>query len=355
MPANLTPQYRRAEAAYRQADSPQTELECLQRMLREIPKHKGTDKLHGDLKAKIAKLKLELQKPSSLAASKSLASRLPKQGAGRVLLLGAPNSGKSQLLAALTRAQPQIAPYPFTTQTPLPGMMAYEDCWFQLVDLPPIAVDHVSLTTIELVRTSDLVLLVVDLSSDDLVDETAIVLETFANSKTRLGRATRLDESDIGVSITHTLILLNKIDCDGARERLALLDEFLLRPLDRQEVSPLLGTMWPDAPPSVQASLDRLEVSGLRGTGLDELRRQIFERLQIVRVYTKHPNEKQPDLTRPFTIRHGQTLAEVAKLVHADLASRLKGGRIWKPDMSNGVNVNPDYQPLDGDIVELLT
>ncbi|MEZ6076839.1 MAG: hypothetical protein R3C56_14595 [Pirellulaceae bacterium] len=67
-------------------------------------------------------------------------------------------------------------------------MMAYEDCWFQLVDLPPIAVDHVSLTTIELVRTSDLVLLVVDLSSDDLVDETAIVLETFANSKTRLGR-----------------------------------------------------------------------------------------------------------------------------------------------------------------------
>ncbi|MEZ6076838.1 MAG: hypothetical protein R3C56_14590 [Pirellulaceae bacterium] len=89
MPANLTPQYRRAEAAYRQADSPQTELECLQRMLREIPKHKGTDKLQGDLKAKIAKLKLELQKPSSPAASKSLASRLPKQGAGRVLLLSA--------------------------------------------------------------------------------------------------------------------------------------------------------------------------------------------------------------------------------------------------------------------------
>ncbi|MCA9160672.1 MAG: 50S ribosome-binding GTPase, partial [Planctomycetales bacterium] len=284
MPANLTPQYRRAEVAYRQADSPQTELECLQRMLREIPKHKGTDKLQGDLKAKIAKLKLELQKPSSPAASKSLASRFPKQGAGRVLLLGAPNGGKSQLLAVLTRAQPQIAPYPFTTQTPLPGMMAYEDCWFQLIDLPPIAVDHVSLTTMELVRGSDLVLLVVDLSRDDLVDETAIVLETFANSKTRLGRATQLDESDIGVSITHTLVLLNKIDCDGARERIALLDEFLPLPLDR------------------------LEISALAGTGLEDLRRQVFERLQIVRVYTKHPNEKFPDLTHPFTIRNGQTL-----------------------------------------------
>lgn len=340
MPANLTPQYRKAEAAYRKADSPQMELECLQWMLREIPKHKGTDRLQGDLKAKIAKLKLELQKPSSPAASKSLASRLPKQGAGRVLLLGAPNSGKSQLLAALTRAQPEIAPYPFTTQAPLPGMMAYEDCWFQLIDLPPIAAEHVSLSTMELVRTSDLVLLVVDLSSDDLVDETAVVLETFANSKTRLGRATRLDESDIGVSITHTLVLLNKIDCDGARERMALLEEFL---------------MWPDAPPSVQASLDRLEVSGLLGTGLEELRRQVFERQQIVRVYTKHPNEKQPDLTRPFTIRQGQSLLDVAKLVHADLASRLKGGRIWNSTMPSGSSVNPDYQPLDGDIVELMT
>lgn len=331
MPANLTPQYRRAEAAYREADSPQAELECLQWMLREIPKHKGTDKLQGDLKAKIAKLKLELQKSSSPAASKGLASRLLRQGAGRVLLLGAPNSGKSQLLAALTRAQPQIAPYPFTTQTPLPGMMAYEDCWFQLVDLPPIAADHVSLTTMELVRTSDLVLLVVDLSSDELVDETAAVLEKFANSKTRLGRATRLDENDIGVSLTHTLVLLNKIDCDGARERITLLDEFLPLPLDR------------------------LEVSALSGAGLDELRRQVFERHQLARVYTKHPSEKQPDLTHPFTIRHGQTLVEVAKLVHEDLASRLKGGRVWKPDMSSSLNVNADYQPLDGDIVELLT
>ena len=333
MPANLTPKYRKAEAAYRQADSPQTELECLQWMLREIPKHKGTDRLQGDLKAKIAKLKLDLQNPSSSASTKCSAHRLPKQGAGRVLLLGAPNTGKSQLLAALTRAQPEIAPYPFTTQVPLPGMMAYEDCWFQLIDLPPIAADHFSLATMEFVRGADLVLLVVDLGSDDLVDETNVVLEKFLNGKTKLGRATLLDESDVGVSITQTLVLLNKIDAEGARERLALLDEFLRLPLDR------------------------LEVSGLLGTGLDELRRQVFERLQIVRVYTKRPNEQQPDLTCPFTIRRGQTLLEVANLVHADLASRLKAGRIWSSTstLTSGTNVKPDYQPLDGDIVELLT
>ncbi|MEO8271864.1 MAG: TGS domain-containing protein, partial [Aureliella sp.] len=137
--------------------------------------------------------------------------------------------------------------------------------------------------------------------------------------------------NDVGVNITHTLVLLNKIDCDGACERITLLDDFLNLPLDR------------------------LEVSGLSGTGLEELRRQVFERLRIVRVYTKHPSEKEPDLTRPFTIRRGQTLLEVAKLVHDDVASRLKSGRIWNAAMSGGISVQPDYQPLDGDIVELLT
>lgn len=169
MPANLTPQYHKAEAAYRQAETPQEELECLQIMLREIPKHKGTDRLQADLKTKIAKVKAETQKAAA-SPSKATATKIPKQGAGRVLLVGAPNSGKSQLLAALTRAQPEIAPYPFTTQAPLPGMMLYEDCPFQLIDLPPITADFFSATTLGLVRGAELVLLVVDLGSDDVVE-----------------------------------------------------------------------------------------------------------------------------------------------------------------------------------------
>ena len=60
MPANLTPQYHKAEQEYRRAQTPEDELRCLELMLREIPKHKGTDKLQAELKAKISKAKQEV-------------------------------------------------------------------------------------------------------------------------------------------------------------------------------------------------------------------------------------------------------------------------------------------------------
>ncbi len=326
MPANLTPQYHKAEAAYRQAETPQEELECLQVMLREIPKHKGTDKLQAELKAKIAKAKADSAKP---APASGKATKIPKQGAGRVLLLGAPNAGKSQLLASLTRAQPEIAPYPFTTQTPLPGMMFFEDCPFQLIDLPAVSADFLELSTVGLVRGADLILLVIDLASDSLIEDTQAVLDRFMTGKTRLGRETGLDEEDVGVSFTSTLIVLNKCDDPSADERLALLDEFLTLPFDR------------------------IKVSGKDGTGLDQLRREVFERLQIVRVYTKHPKEKEPDRSKPFAIRRGETLVEVAAQVHRDMANNLKSARVWGPAVHDGTTVKPDYQPQDGDVVEL--
>lgn len=331
MPANLTPQYHKAEAAYRQAQTPQEELDCLQVMLREIPKHKGTDKLQAELKAKIAKLKAETQKAAAQPATGKAATKIPRQGAGRIVMIGAPNVGKSQLLAALTRAQPEIAPYPFTTQAPLPGMMLFEDCPFQLIDLPPITADFMDPSTIGLVRGADMVFLVIDLASDNVLEDTQAVLARFDGSKTRLGNESYLDEDDLGVSYTATIAVLNKCDDPGAEERLAMLEEFVLQ--DR--------------------NFERMRVSAVEGTGLDELRRRVFERLEIVRVYTKHPKQKDPDMTKPFTIRRGQTLVEVAEHVHRDMAASLKGARIWGKAVHDGTPVKPDYTPLDGDIVEL--
>lgn len=330
MPANLTPQYHKAEAAYRQAQTPQEELDCLQVMLREIPKHKGTDKLQADLKAKIAKLKLEVQKAGSQPATGRAATKIPRQGAGRIVMLGAPNVGKSQLLAALTRAQPEIAPYPFTTQSPLPGMMLFEDCPFQLIDLPPVTADFMDPSTIGLVRGADLIFLVIDLGSDSVLEDTQAVLARF-DSKTRLAAQSYLDEDDLGVSYTATFIVLNKCDSLGADERLEMLDEYVLG----------------------KFTMERFKVSATEGTGLDDLKRRVFEVLEIVRVYTKHPKQKDPDMTKPFTIRSGQTLVEVAECVHRDMATTLKGARVWGKAVHDGTTVKPDYTPLDGDIVEL--
>ncbi len=332
MPANLTPQYHKAEAAYRQAQSPQEELDCLQVMLREMPKHKGTDKLQADLKAKIAKLKLEVQKVGSQPATGRAATKIPRQGAGRIVMIGAPNVGKSQLLAALTRAQPEIAPYPFTTQSPMPGMMLFEDCPFQLIDMPPVTADFMDLSTIGLVRGADLVFLVIDLGSDSILEDTQAVLARF-DGKTRLAPESYLDEEDLGVSYTATFVVLNKCDSPGAAERLEMLDEFVLG----------------------ESKMARFQVSATNGTGLEDLKRRVFETLEIVRVYTKHPKQKDPDMTKPFTIRRGQTLVEVAECVHRDMAASLKGARVWGKAVHDGTTVKPDYTPLDGDIVELHT
>ncbi len=330
MPANLTPQYHKAEAAYRQAQTPQEELDCLQVMLREIPKHKGTDKLQADLKAKIAKLKAEVQKAVSQPVSGRAATKIPRQGAGRIVMIGAPNVGKSSLLAALTRAQPEIAPYPFTTQSPLPGMMLFEDCPFQLIDLPPVTPDFMDPSTIGLVRGADLVFWVIDLGSDSVLEDTQAVLARF-DGKTRLAAESYLDEEDLGVSYTATFLVLNKCDSAGAAERLEMLDEFVLS----------------------ESKMERFRVSATEGTGLDDLRRRVFEMLEIVRVYTKHPKQKEPDMTKPFTIRRGQSLVEVAECVHRDMAATLKGARVWGKAVHDGTTVKPDYTPLDGDIVEL--
>ncbi len=172
----------------------------------------------------------------------------------------------------------------------------------------------------------------VDLASDTLIEDTQAIVRHFSG-KTRFGRQSRLDPDDVGVAYTATLVVLNKCDSDSADERVKILDEFLPLPFAR------------------------VQVSAASRVGLDALRQAIFANLEIVRVYTKHPSEREPDLSKPFTIRRGDSVASVAELVHEDIAKSLKSARIWQRHErhSSGTLVKPDYQPADGDIVELLS
>ncbi len=328
MPANLTPQYKKVEEEYRRATTLEEELHCLQRMLQEIPKHKGTDHLQAELKAKISKAKKELAAEKS-SGKRTHGLRIPPQGAGTAIILGGPNAGKSQLVGRLTNATPEVAPYPFTTTVPAPAMMHWEDVTVQLVDTPPITVDFMDPVLYGLIRGADLALLLVDLENDAGIEQCQDVLARLAHTKTRLAARSYLDEEDVGLSYTQAFLAPNKIDAPDAAERLILLHELL--PLDFPEYV----------------------ISAEHGRGLEALREAIYKAMDVVRVYSKLPSAREPDRDRPFTLRRGSCLLELAGMVHKDFIEKLKFARVWGTAVHDGTQVKGDYILHDKDVVEL--
>ena len=255
--------------------------------------------------------------------------RIPRQGAGRAILLGPPNSGKSQLLQSLSRAKPDVADYPFSTSSPMPGMMSFEDIHVQLIDTPPVTSDFLDPATQGLVRGADLVLLMVDLASDDCAEDTEAVIRRLEQTRTGLATSSYLDEEDIGRSYTRTVAVLNKSDDPGAEDRRKWLND----------VYPL--------------EFPQLVISAREQTGLEELREAVFQALDVVRVYTKMPHAKDPDFDKPFTIMRGGTLLQVAELIHKDVASNLKHARVWGSQVHDATTVKGDYVLADRDVVEI--
>jgi ribosome-interacting GTPase 1 len=95
-----------------------------------------------------------------------------------------------------------------------------------------------------------------------------------------------------------------------------------------------------------------LAVSAVTGHGLGELGLWLFRNLAVARVYTKTPGHA-PDRSRPFTLRHGQTVEDVARLVHHDLLRTLRYARLWGKSGFDGQQVGREHVIEDGDVVEL--
>jgi len=332
MAANLTPQYLEAEAEYKRAQTAEERLASLKKMYSLLPKHKASEKLQADLKTKISETKEEVERAKKHPKKTGVSYKIPKQGAGQYVILGAPNVGKSRLLTRLTRAAPEVAPYPFTTHEPHAGMMDWEDIHVQLIDTPPITADYLEGYLPGMVQSADAGLLLVDLGDDDGPFAAETVIERLAKTKTHLigdsQQALGDHEQQPGGTATKTLFIGNKIDLPGAAERLEIARE-------------LFGSRFPIH-----------VISAEHGTGLEELRSAIYRFLNVIRVYTKQPG-KPADLTSPFTCPAGSTLVEMAALVHRDFAAGLKSARIWGTGVYDGQSVKRDHVLHDKDIVEL--
>jgi ribosome-interacting GTPase 1 len=328
MAANLTPQYLEAEADYKKAQTAAERLECLKRMYALVPKHKASEKLQADLKTKISEAKKEVEQERKNPKKTGVSYKIPRQGAGQYVLLGAPNAGKSRLLGRLTRATPEVAPYPFTTREPHAGMMDWEDVRVQLIDTPPVTADYLEPYVSSMVRSADAALLLVDLGDDDGPFAAQAVVDRLAETKTMLVGQPPATVDDPTIHFSKTLLLANKVDLPGASDRLEIVRELFADRFPLQTISAEVGT------------------------GLQELRTAIYRFLNVIRVYTKQPG-KPPDLESPFTCPVGSTLVEMAALVHRDFAEGLKSARIWGTGVYDGQSVKHDHVLHDKDIVEL--
>src|SRR6476646_9208681 len=208
MAVNLPPQYHDAEAEYKKARTPEEKLTALKKMWVILPKHKASEKVQAILKTKISEVTDEVETAKTAGPKKSTTSyKIPHQGAGTIVFLGGPNAGKSSLLRKLTKATPEVAPYPFTTREPVQGMMDWEDVRVQLIDLPPITADFYEPHITDFVRTADAALLAVDLGDDDGPFAADTVLERLAGRKIHLVGKPQLDEDDPTVFHVRTLLM----------------------------------------------------------------------------------------------------------------------------------------------------
>jgi ribosome-interacting GTPase 1 len=173
MPTNLPPEYFKAEEKYANARTTEEKILATEELIRTAPKHKGAEKLLKTLKTRLAKLRQELRKQQTRRTGGGPSFAVKKEGAAQVAIVGLPNSGKSMLLQRLTAARPEVAPYPFTTREPVPGMMQFEDVQVQLVEVPAI-VEGSSLgrglgaQPLSVARNADTIAIVVDLSADSI-------------------------------------------------------------------------------------------------------------------------------------------------------------------------------------------
>ncbi len=330
MPANLPPQYYELEREFRAEKDLREKLRLAEELLRIMPKHKGTDKLQAEMKAKISRIKQDIEGPvkGPVGAKVHVThDHIEREGAGQVILIGPPNTGKSSLLESLTHAKPLVADFPYTTREPLTGMMTFETVQIQLIDTPPISHEQYEPYMTNLIRNADVVVPVCDVTSPDLQSSLQFLLQKLDEKRLWLRPSKDVPNDDARISVKKALVCAHK-EIDSGDDSAALAT---------------LQSLFPGCP--------IVRTSVLDDESLTRFRRAIFDSLAIVRVYTKQIGHDVA-LVAPVILPMGGTVEDAATSIHKDFAAKLKFARVWGTGVFEGQRVQRDYQLHDGDVVE---
>lgn len=379
MPTNLPPQARAAEKKYIEAKTLQEKIKYLQEFLSLIPEHKGTEKMRGYLRRRLAQLKRELEEQKKRKTGGGGTSfSIKKEGAAQVVILGLTGCGKSSLITKLTNAKSEISDHPFTTREPIPGMMQYEDIQFQLIDTPAVYEGMQNgrwgAKLLSLARNSDGLILLLD--GRDPIAQYNIILNELKNAGILIERKTNGVEIELTNGGGIQIKCMGRLSCKieevkellrerGIRNAVVKiwgeveLDDFveaieqtkIFKPalilINKIDLNPKAVEEFKKA-----TGKDAIGISTITGEGLSRIGEALFNILGIMRIYTKEPNGEVAK--KPLVVPVGTKVIDVAKIVHSQLYKNFKYARVWGKSVNyDGEKVGADHVLADKDVVEI--
>jgi len=391
MPTNLPPEAKDKWAEVEATNDPKLKLQKYQEFLSAVPQHKGTMKLRGTIKKKMALIKADMDDKKRKGTGKSSGPKIfiEKEGAAQIALLGMTNVGKSSLLAAVTNAKVEVSPNPYTSREPVPSIFQYLDIRFQIVEAPAMMEGSADgkawgMATLGSARNADGLILMVDLSYNP-VQQLELLLGELEKSRVFVARPKGridIDRRHAGVSLR--IINMGKlVDCTmkdveellrGCRINDAIVKitgEVTLEDVEdsifeSSKFKPALIIANKLDLKGSEANLKRLQahvagklpilaMSCEEKRGLEFLGEALFKTLEIIRIYTKEPGERKPS-ANPFTLKRGATLHDLAKSIHGEFVQDFSYARVWARRLQfSPQKVGLTFVLDDGDIVEIHT
>jgi hypothetical protein len=347
-------------------------------------KNKATEHHIGKLKAKLARLRNEVDKRKS-SGGKGKGFAIKKQGDATVGLIGFPSVGKSTLLNRLTDADSRVGSYDFTTLNAIPGMMNYNGARVQILDLPGLISGASEgkgrgREVLSAVRNVDLILFMIDAQHRE--DNLGLMADELFKAGLRLNQkkpdVVVKKTGDGGISVTSTTLLshLNEdivksiaseyvVNADIIiREDVTedqLIDVFLE---SRVYVPGLVIVNKVDllSDKELQTRIQSIKnkgwkvipISARNGTGLNKLQESIFSELCFIRVFMK-PVGKKTDFDEPLILKKGDTVEDACRKLHRDFKHKFRYANVSGPSAKHDIQkVGLDHELMDSDVLTIV-